>query len=203
MSAICRTLLFLLPLCYGWYGGGGRTCKLPRRAATAPRAETTTGSSSGEDSLGAFPLLSPSHEVLTADQLAKLNPVQLAFIGDAVFELHARTLFAWPPKKAVAQRAAAVEMVRAESQSRLLRRLLASKWPITEHERGLLRKGRNAAGRGPPRLARGAYGEASGLEALLGYLYLADRPRLEGLLLACSDLDDPTPRPEDEVLIEW
>ena len=129
--------------------------------------------------------------------------MQLAFIGDAVYELHARTLFAWPPKKAQAQRAAAVEMVRAETQSRLLRRLLASAWPITDDERVLLRKGRNAAGRGPPRLASGAYGEASGLEALLGYLYLTDRPRLEGLLLACSALDDHTPRPEDGQLIEW
>lgn len=171
----------------------------PRGGASVCRL----GADLGAQSLGAFPLLSLDHEVMNGEQLAQLNPVQLAFIGDAVYELHARTLFAWPPKKAQAQRAAAVEMVRAETQSRLLRRLLASAWPITDDERVLLRKGRNAAGRGPPRLASGAYGEASGLEALLGYLYLTDRPRLEGLLLACSALDDPTPRPEDGQLIEW
>ena len=153
--------------------------------------------------LGTFQLLSLPHRVLTEDKLRQLNPVQLAFIGDAVYELYARTLYVWPPKKAQAQRSAAVEMVRAESQSRLLRRLLACSWKITHFERGLLRKGRNAAGRGPARLASGAYGEASGFETLLGYLYLTDRTRLEELLFVCSDLQDPSPRPEDEQCIDW
>lgn len=54
--------------------------------------------------------------------------MQLAFVGDAVYELHARTLFLWPLTTVRAQRTAAVELVRAETQSLHLRRLLA---PIT------------------------------------------------------------------------
>jgi ribonuclease-3 family protein len=181
---------------YGWLSqiGSYHSAKLAASSSLPPSSLST---------LGTFQLLSLPHRVLTEDKLRQLNPVQLAFIGDAVYELYARTLYVWPPKKAQAQRSAAVEMVRAESQSRLLRRLLACSWQITPFERGLLRKGRNAAGRGPARLASGAYGEASGFETLLGYLYLTDRTRLEELLFVCSDLQDPSPRPEDEQCIDW
>lgn len=55
--------------------------------------------------------------------------MQLAFVGDAVYELHARTLFLWPLTTVKAQRTAAVELVRAETQSLHLRRLLA---PLTQ-----------------------------------------------------------------------
>jgi len=78
-----------------------------------------------------------------------------------------------------AQRLKAVAIVRAEAQSVLLRRLLRSEWPITRTERVLLRRGRNSAGLGPARLPGGAYGEATALETLLGYLYLSDRARMQ------------------------
>ena len=101
-------------------------------------------------------------------------------------------------------RAAAVELVRAEAQSILLRRLLKSSWPITDTERSWLRRGRNSAGPGPARLSGGAYGEASALEALLGALYLSDRERLQGLLDMLVVLSgDGKPQDEDASPVEW
>lgn len=151
-----------------------------------------------------FPLLDLNISLLKTADLRQLSPVQLAFIGDAVYELHARTLFSWPLVKPQVHRSAAVQLVRAETQSVLLRRLIISGWAITDEERMLLRKGRNSAGPGPPRLSGGTYGEASALETLLGYLYMSDRPRLQSLLDELLRLGgDGSPRPGDELTINW
>jgi ribonuclease-3 family protein len=163
-----------------------------------------------------------------------VTPVQLAFVGDAVYELHARTLFVWPLTPVRAHRAAAVELVRAETQSLHLRRLLATPLATTRPadaadadavaadgaadaavaaaafvptalERSLLRRGRNASGPGPSRLLdRSAYGEASALETLLGYLYLAnDALRLQALLDTLLGLAADPPGDSDRSPVDW
>mmetsp|Transcript_14112 Transcript_14112/g.33452 ORF Transcript_14112/g.33452 Transcript_14112/m.33452 type:complete len:175 (-) Transcript_14112:288-812(-) len=160
--------------------------------------------------LAPFDLLGPETRLLEEAQLRQMSPVQLAFIGDSVYELHARTLLAWPVTRPHDHRTACVEMVRAETQSRLLRRLVSNsgeegRWALTPDERRLLKKGRNAAGPGPPRLEdKGAYGEASALETLLGYLYLSDRPRLQTLMDELLVLGaDTTEHDEDFTVIDW
>ena len=53
---------------------------------------------------------------------------------------------------------------------------------LSEQERDLVRRGRNAAGKCPSRLSPRIYQQATALEALIGYLYLANPARLEVLL---------------------
>ena len=101
----------------------------------------------------------------------------------------------WPPKKAEKQRQASVEMVRAETQAVLVRRLLGgeSNWELTDFEFELLRRGRNSAGRGPVRLAAdkaGFYGEATALETLVGFYYLSDRVRTHEFLTHLLELGE-------------
>jgi propanediol dehydratase large subunit len=56
-------------------------------------------------------------------------------------------------------------------------------------ERDLVRRGRNRAGRGPRQGDAAAYGLATGFEALLGWLFLHDPPRLVELLDHLEEID--------------
>ena len=151
-----------------------------------------------------FPLLDLQARMLSSEKLMTVTPVQLAYIGDSVYELHARTLFLWPLQPVRKHRDRAVELVRAETQSTLLRRLMGSEsFPLTVTERNVLRRGRNASGTGPPRLPGGAYGEASALETLLGHLYLSDRPRLQNLLDAMLQLSGLESSEYDGSPVDW
>jgi ribonuclease-3 family protein len=94
------------------------------------------------------------------------GPAQLAWLGDAVWELHQR-------------HRRTVSLVRAEAQSAALAQLEPDLLP---EELELVRKGRNAAGRGPKRSDPGVYGRASGFETMVGWLFLNNPARLEQLL---------------------
>jgi ribonuclease-3 family protein len=114
-----------------------------------------------------------------ADASWSQAPVRaLAFMGDAVYELHVRerTL-----RRAVAQVDAlhrtAVAHVSAAGQAALTHRLLPH---LTDEELGVFKRARNhkgVGGRGPD------YRLSTAFEAVLGYLYLKpDRARLDALL---------------------
>lgn len=136
--------------------------------------------------LGAGLVLSP----LSPDQAQAISPVALAYIGDAVYELFVRQSFLFPPKRIQAYHRQVVDQVRAEQQSCRLDQLLP--W-LTPLEQDILRRGRNASPRGPKRLEAAIYQRATGFEAVIGYLYLTDPPRLEQLLQRISFL------PEEEI----
>ncbi len=72
-----------------------------------------------------------------------------------------------------------VAQVRAESQALGLERLAGH---LSEAESEWVRRGRNAAASPPRRLEAAIYQQATGLETLLGYLYLTDRERLSQVL---------------------
>lgn len=112
--------------------------------------------------------------------LQRLSPLVLAHIGDAVFELSMRTLVMLPPQRLRDYHQRVVERVRAEAQSHYLAWLQPQ---LTEAEREIVRRGRNAAPRGPKRVEAAIYQDATALETLLGYLYLTDPDRLNRLLL--------------------
>ncbi|MEB3252423.1 MAG: ribonuclease III domain-containing protein [Cyanobacteriota bacterium] len=116
---------------------------------------------------------------LSPDQAQALSPVALAYIGDAVYELFVRQAFLFPAKRIQAYHRQVVHQVRAEQQSRCLDQLLP--W-LTPVEQDILRRGRNASPRGPKRLEAATYQRATGFEAVIGYLYLTDPPRLRQLL---------------------
>lgn len=112
-------------------------------------------------------------------EVQRLSPAALAYVGDAVYELYVRVHCLMPPKKIRAYHAQVVAQVRAESQAQQLRSLEPHLLPA---ELEILRRGRNAAARGPKRVNPAIYQQATGLEALLGYLYLTDPDRLAELL---------------------
>lgn len=74
---------------------------------------------------------------------------------------------------------AVVAAVRAEAQATLLQSLEPVLHP---QERDLVRRARNRAGQGPRRGDAQSYGQATGFEALLGWLFLHDPARLVELL---------------------
>lgn len=111
--------------------------------------------------------------------LHQLSPAALAYVGDVVYELYVRTRYLLPPKRLQSYHNQVVAQVRAESQAQHLRSLHPY---LSEGEREIVRRGRNAASKRPKRADPDIYQQATGLEALLGYLYLSDLHRLVQLL---------------------
>ncbi|GAB4137476.1 MAG: Mini-ribonuclease 3 [Cyanobacteria bacterium J069] len=115
----------------------------------------------------------------TEQDLQRLSPAALAYVGDAVYELHVRVACLLPPRRIQDYHQQVVGQVRAESQAAQVRSLFPY---LTEPEQEIVRRGRNAAQRGPRRVDADIYRQASGLEALLGYLYFSNPARLNELL---------------------
>lgn len=121
----------------------------------------------------------------TPSPVADLPPQQLAWLGDAVWELQQRLLQCRRPARPQDSHRAVVGRVRAAAQAEALQRLEPQLRP---HERDLVRRGRNRAGRGPRGGDPALYGQATGFETMLGWLFLRDPQRLAELL---DVLDSP------------
>lgn len=128
---------------------------------------------------------SPSALRLSHREINQLSPIALAYIGDAVFELYIRTQYLWPPQRPAAFHQQVVNQVRAESQAQFFTILEPD---LTAEELEIFRRGRNASTSVPRRLERQVYQQATGFEALLGYLYLTDSERLNQLLAQLHSL---------------
>lgn len=111
--------------------------------------------------------------------LHALSPEALAYLGDAVWELHVRRALLWPPRRVAQMHAQAVSRVRAQAQADLL---VALEPHLSDEEHDWVRRGRNASGTVPRTLDPATYRLATALETLLGYLYLASPERLEAVL---------------------
>ena len=111
---------------------------------------------------------------MAADQLRAISSIGLAHMGDAVFEILVRTWLCEQGKatgKGLHQ--ATIRMVCAESQAEKAEKILPE---LTEEELAVFKRGRNAHVKSVPgHASRAQYGEATALEALLGWLYLAGR----------------------------
>ena len=100
-----------------------------------------------------------------------LNPISLAFLGDAVYEVLVREHLALrgdrPPEEL---HRLAVGFVSATAQATAIQRLMPA---LTEDEISAFKRGRNAKVSHIPKGASPAkYHAATGFEALFGYLYL-------------------------------
>lgn len=107
----------------------------------------------------------------TAFDLRECSPLALAFAGDGVLELLVRgRLVATRRISAGALHREAVKMVSAKGQAEAL---LALEPHLTEEEKELVRRGRNAS---KATVSKNAsmqqYRASTGLEALFGWLYL-------------------------------
>ena len=101
-----------------------------------------------------------------------ISNLGLAHIGDAVFEVLCRAYLCAKGGKNVAQlHRDTVAMVKAPAQAAFVEKLLPS---LTEEELAYYRRGKNSHVHAVPKGATPAqYAKATGLEALLGALYLS------------------------------
>ena len=135
--------------------------------------------------------LSELSPCLTAEQAQRMSPLQLAYVGDSVHTLLVRTALVQKDWLVRDMHRAANNAVSAVSQARELERLLPL---LTEEEASIMKRGRNAHPRhsAPKSASVGEYAGATGLEALLGYLYLTGQTeRLLALLPYLQPEDDP------------
>ena len=111
-----------------------------------------------------------------------INPVTLAFLGDAVYSLwvRERLVLSGDGKAADFQRAAA-KVVSAKGQSAFLNQVLPL---FTDEEEEIFRRGRNAKKATKSKNATASeYNRSTGFEAVIGYLHLiGDTQRIEFLL---------------------
>ena len=108
---------------------------------------------------------------MTETEARLLSPLQLAFVGDSVHAMLVRSALIrgdWPVAE---MHRYANQAVNASSQARASRVILPL---LKQEEADVMRRGRNAhPHHGAPRSASPMeYAAATGLEALLGYLYL-------------------------------
>ncbi len=111
---------------------------------------------------------------LPDEEVNKMSNLGLAHLGDAVYELLVRTWLCEHGKcTSKGLHHAAVAYVNAPRQAQMAEKLLPS---LTDEEQAVYRRGRNAKVNSVPKNADiGQYHAATGLEALLGYLYLRGR----------------------------
>ncbi len=123
--------------------------------------------------------LQPTGKAVADFSMERLSPASLAYIGDVVYELYIRSHFLFPPKRIADYHKQVVSQVRAETQAA---HLLSLESDLTDEEKEIVRRGRNAAAGKSRRISAAIYQQASGLETLIGYLYLTDLERLDQLL---------------------
>jgi ribonuclease-3 family protein len=115
------------------------------------------------------------------------SPLTLAYIGDGVFDLVIRSVVVGKGNTRANQlHQRTSRIVKAHTQAEIISYLEGQ---LTEEEADIYRRGRNAKS---PTMAKNAtmsdYRKATGLEALVGYLYLTDRfERLVELIKAAVD----------------
>ena len=99
------------------------------------------------------------------------SPLTLAFIGDGVYDLLVREHLVRQGNRPVGElNKMKVALVKCESQAKFIARLLPL---LSEREEAVYRRGRNAAPKCTPKHGSVAdYHNATGLEALFGYLFL-------------------------------
>lgn len=109
---------------------------------------------------------------LTREEVLSLNPLVLAYIGDAVYEVFIRTfIIASQPNKSVHKlHLLSTSYVKAHAQCEIIHRIAPM---LTEDEMNIFKRGRNSkSGTVPKNAEVGEYRIATGFEALIGYLYL-------------------------------
>ena len=107
-----------------------------------------------------------------------LGPLQLAWLGDAVWEMHQRLKYCSSPMRSKDLHNAVVNEVNASSQARAISKIEPF---LTDIEKDFLRKGRNKAGRCPKNVDAATYAIATGFETIVGWLFLKNPNRLADL----------------------
>lgn len=119
----------------------------------------------------------------TRTEARQLNPLQLALIGDGVFEIYIRNYILSNNTQLSAHKihVKAIGYVKAKSQSIIMHNIEET---LTEDEMYIYKRGRNTKSATVPKNANVVdYRNATGFETLIGYLYLiGDKERLLKIL---------------------
>ena len=104
----------------------------------------------------------------------QLSPLNLAFIGDCVYEMLVRESLVLQANRPVNDlHRESVKYVSAKAQTEAFEKI---KDMLTEEETAVYKRGRNAkVGHSPKSATEGEYHCATGVEALFGYLYLSEQ----------------------------
>ena len=105
----------------------------------------------------------------------EIGVIQLAWLGDAVWELHQRLKYVHFPLKSKELHLSVVNEVKAKSQSTSLSLI---EHLLNENEIDLIRRARNKTKRYPKSSNPTVYSRATGFETLIGWLFLKDPQRL-------------------------
>lgn len=119
-----------------------------------------------------FDLLKGSFSKEAAKQL---NPLVLAFIGDAIYEVFVRTYIVNKNREMHVHKlhVEAIGFVKAHAQSEFIKKFMDR---LTEEEMSVYKRGRNAkSGTVPKNADLCEYRTATGFEALIGFLYLTEQ----------------------------
>ena len=117
----------------------------------------------------------------TPEQAGNLSALQLAFIGDAVYNLVARLNALSKGGVVKKLHLGTTNKVNAVAQAKAL---IAIEPVLSEEEHAIVKRGRNAHARhaAPKSATTAQYCASTGFEALIGYLYLSgQKNRLEQL----------------------
>ena len=121
----------------------------------------------------------------TEAEVNAMSPLTWAYIGDSVYELFIRMHLVNTTKmKPHKLHIEAIKFVKAKAQAEILQKIEAS---LTEKEREIVKRGRNAENHHLPKNATvQEYMYSTGFEALIGYLYLTKQEeRLKENLEKC------------------
>jgi len=108
----------------------------------------------------------------------EIGLLQLAWLGDSVWELHQRLKHVHLPLKSKELHLSVVNEVKANAQSESLSQI---EHLLSEFEIDLIRRARNKTKRYPKSANPGIYSRATGFETLIGWLFLKDPNRLSKL----------------------
>ena len=103
----------------------------------------------------------------------QISPLVLAYVGDAYFHLYVRTrLLSYEQGKVQALHAFSAQIVSAVWQAKAY---YAIEDQLTDEEKAIFRRGRNAKSHAPRSASVAEYHASTGFEALLGSLYLDEK----------------------------
>ena len=104
----------------------------------------------------------------------QLSPLNLAFIGDCIYEILVRENLVKNANRPVNDlHHESVKFVSAKAQTKAFEKIEDI---LTEDEMSIFKRGRNAkVGHNPKSASTGEYHTATGVESLFGYLYLSGK----------------------------
>ena len=121
-----------------------------------------------------------------------VNPLVLAYLGDGVFEVYVREhlIVERGIRKPDLLQKEAVLYVSAKAQSEFMKEAILNNW-VSEEEIAIYKRGRNSHNHSVRKnIDIQSYMEATGFEAVIGYLYINKNPeRIKELINICIEIN--------------